>query len=205
MAWSQAELAKRAGVSKDTIVNVENDEYRPKLDTIVKIVRVYEVAGLAFSNGGIAEASNILTLHDHEGFSTFLDDVYHTAIAYATVDKPLQIFLSNVVHQNWTKWMGPEKWAEHVRRMIQSKALIDVRILVKEGDWNFPAKDYSEYKWVTEEQFNDRSFYSYHDRLAFLNFQPDRAEITIMRKPEFAEGYRTLFLSTWNHVAIHPK
>jgi len=204
MAWSQVELAKRAGVSKDTIVNVENDEYRPKLDTVAKIIGVYELAGLAFTNGGITEANNILTLYDHDGFSAFLDDVYHTAMTYGTLERPLQIFLSNVVHKNWIKWMGPQKWTAHAERMFKNRDIMDVRILVQEGDWNFPAKNYSQYKWVTEEQFNDRSFYSYHDRLAFLNFQPERAEITIMRKPEFAEGYRTLFLSTWNHVALDP-
>lgn len=204
MAWSQAELAMRAGVSKDTIVNVENDGYRPKLDTVAKIIEVYELAGLAFANGGVVEASNIITLHDHEGFSSFLDDVYNTAINFGTTETPLPIFLSNVVHENWLKWMGPERWAAHADRMCQSRTLMDVRILVKEGDWNFPARAYSQYKWVREEQFNDRSFYSYHDRLAFLNFQPKHAEITIMRKPEFAEGYRTLFLSTWDHVATVP-
>ena len=204
MAWSQAELAHRAGVSKDTIVNVENEDYRPKLDTVTKIVRVYELAGLRFSDGGVIEASNILTLHDHDGFSAFLDDVYHTAIAFGSQANPLPIFLSNVVHKNWLKWMGPEKWGEHAKRMYENRSVMDVRILVKEGDWNFPAKGYSRYKWVSEEHFNDRSFYSYHDRLAFLNFQPNHAEITIMRKPEFAEGYRSLFLSTWDHVAVDP-
>ncbi|MEL6720789.1 MAG: hypothetical protein AAFP82_18950 [Bacteroidota bacterium] len=92
----------------------------------------------------------------------------------------------------------------HTQRMIASKERMDVKILVKENDWNFPAHAYAQYKWITENQFNDRSFYSYHDKLAFLNFQPDGVNITIMRQVEFAEGYRTLFHNTWEYVAKSP-
>ena len=79
-----------------------------------------------------------------------------------------------------------------------------MRIIVQEGDWNFPAKSYSQYKWFPEASFNDKSFYSYHDKLAFLNFKEDDVEIVIMRQPEFAEGYRTMFRICWDNFATAP-
>jgi len=53
--------------------------------------------------------------------------------------------------------------------------------------------------------FNDKSFYSYHDKLAFLNFKGDDVEITIIQQPAFAEGYRNLFRIAWDHFAMEPE
>jgi hypothetical protein len=57
---------------------------------------------------------------------------------------------------------------------------------------------------MPKELFNDKSFYSYHDRLAFINFKEDDVEITIIRQMAFAEGYRTLFQIAWDNFAITP-
>lgn len=202
--WTQIDLAERTGLSLHTIKNLENNKGKTKQDTINKIITAYQLAGIEFVKGGVVEASTLIFMNGHQGFSDFLDDVYTTAKTYGTFENPTQVFLSNVVHENWIKWMGPEKWKNHTERMTRDKSLMDVRIIVKENDWNFPAAAYSQYKWVKEDQFNDRSFYSYHDKLAFLNFREDDVEITIMRQPEFAEGYRTLFLNTWHYVAQIP-
>lgn len=112
--------------------------------------------------------------------------------------------MSNVVHANWEKWMGPEKWLNHTNRMTKDKVLMDVRIITKEGDNHFPASDYSQYKWFSESVFNDQSFYSYHDRLAFLNFENNTVEILIIKQMDFAKGYRTLFDIAWEHGTIAP-
>jgi hypothetical protein len=101
--------------------------------------------------------------------------------------------------------MGPEKWKKHVERMIKIKDKFDIRIIVKENDEFFPASAYSKYRWFPASLFNDRTFYSYHEKLAFLNFREHDVDITIMRQPEFAAGYRTLFKIAWDHVAREPK
>ena len=85
--------------------------------------------------------------------------------------------------------------------MTKDKNIMDVRIITKEGDYNKPASDYAQYKWMPEEKFNDRSFCSYHDKLAFLNFTENDIEISIMRQSQFADGYRSLFLIAWDHFA----
>ena len=88
--------------------------------------------------------------------------------------------------------------------MAENKDIMDVRIIVRENDWDFPASAYSQYKWVPAKMFNDKSFYSYHDKLAFLNFKGDDVEIMIIRHPDFAEGYRNLFRISWDQVATFP-
>lgn len=39
--WSQAELAKRLGVSRQTINVIENDKYDPSLGLALKVARLF--------------------------------------------------------------------------------------------------------------------------------------------------------------------
>lgn len=205
--WSQQDLAQRTGISATSIGSIENGQTTPRESTINIIRKTLETAGIEFIGyeGVKVQTNYVRTLNGADGFSDFLDDVYQTAILYGTESKPTEVFLSNVVHENWVKHMGPDRWANHTRRMTESKNIMDVRIIVRENDYNFPAKDYSRYKWFPKNMFNDKSFYSYHDRLAFINFQEDDVEITIIQQMAFAEGYRTLFRIAWDHFAIEPK
>ncbi len=204
--WSQQDLAQRTGISATSIGSIENGQTTPRESTVATIRKTLENAGIEFIglDGVKVQSDHIRTLRGEDGFSEFLDDVYNTAIQYGTEKTPVQVFLSNVVHENWVKAMGPERWENHTKRMTEKKNVMDVRIIVKEGDWNFPAKAYSQYKWFPKELFNDKSFYSYHDRLAFLNFKNDDLEVIIIKQPAFAEGYKTLFLIAWEHFAITP-
>ncbi len=204
--WSQTDLAERTGISATSIGSIENGQSTPRANTLQAIQKAFEKAGIEFLglDGVRIESRYVQRLSGEEGFSDFLDDVYETALATGTKENPVEIFLSNVVHKNWVRLMGPEKWEYHARRMTEIKDIMDVRIIVREGDWDFPAESYSRYKWVPVEIFNDKSFYSYHDRLAFLNFKGDDVEIMIIRHADFAEGYRNLFRTAWDHVAIFP-
>ena len=204
LSWQRADIAERAGLAPDTITNIENEIRKPYQKTLEKLITAYELEGIEFIKGGVRRTDTLIRLTGPKGFQTFLDDVYRTAIAYGTKEKPTEVFLSNVVHENWIKAMGKEQWTHHTDRMIQHKDVMDVRIIVKEYDWTFPAIEYASYKWVKADQFNDKSFYSYHNKLAFLNFSPENVEITIMQQEEFAEGYRKLFLNTWEYVAFDP-
>lgn len=203
--WGQPELGQRCSIHKQTISNFESERSTPSKGTLEKIIDVFELAGVEFIKGGARERDHVTTLTGRDGFSAFLDDVYQTATQNGSKKTPCEIYLSNVIHDNWIKWMGAEKWKKHIKRMTDNKDIMDVRIIVKEGDNNFPAESYSQYKWFPAPLFNDKSFYSYHDKLAFLNFEKDDVKITIMRQFEFAEGYRTLFEIAWNQAKTPPK
>lgn len=205
--WSQPDLAKECDIHVQTISGFESGNNTPTKRTLETITLCFEEAGIEFMEGdGLRRRlSEITRLTGAGGFETFLDDVYNTSIQNGKPDSRSEVFLSNVKHGNWIKWMGEEKWAKHVKRMTESKELLDVRIIVEDGDRNFPAKAYSQYKWFPKVLFNDKSFYSYSDKLAFLNFQKEEVEILIMRQKEFAEGYRNLFRLVWDYVAKTPK
>lgn len=207
IGWSQKDLADHADLSQTGVARIENGTNHPNSSTIAKILSAFDKADIEFiGDSGVKKRVNeIKILRGADAMSNFLDDVYKTAVKYGTKDKPTEVFLSNVVHQNWIKWMGPERWKNHTDRMTKDKALMDVRIIIKEGDRNFPAAAYSKYKWINEEYFNDKSFYSYHDRLAFLDFSENNLTISIMKQHNFARGYRDLFLIAWNTIATAPQ
>lgn len=203
LGWNQHDLAEKAGLSQTGIARIENGTNQPNSKTLSKIETAFDQADVEFlgSSGVRKRSGEVRILKGPDAMSNFLDDVYQTAVQYGTKEKPAEVYLSNVVHENWVKWMGPEKWKNHTERMIRDKDVMDVRIIVKHGDKNFPAKDYSLYKWMPEQYFNDKSFYSYHDKLAFLNFKEDDVEVLIMKQADFAKGYRDLFLIAWNSTA----
>ena len=206
LKWDQKDLADRCGLHVQTICMYETEQSTPTKRTLAKITTAFENAGIEFleGNGIRQKTNNILVLKGENAMSDFLDDVYLTAIKYGTKANPTEIYLSNVLHQNWIKWMGSERWKNHTDRMTQDKDIMDVRIIVKEGDYNFPASAYSKYKWIKKDFFNEKSFYSYHDRLAFLDFKENELTVSIMKNQDFAKGYRDLFLIAWNNVAIIP-
>lgn len=201
---TQPELAKKSGVHIQTISHFEKNNGSPSQTTIEKLTNALELSGVEFIKNGVKEIDTLTKLKNSDGFQTLLDDVFHTAHKYGTIKNPCKIYVSNAAHRNWIKWMGEEGWSAHVKRMFQIKDKMDIRIIVKENDTFFPASSYSNYRWFPEKLFNDRAFYSYHDKLAFLNFQQDSVDITIMRQAEFAEGYRKLFEIAWDTVAINP-
>lgn len=205
--WSQGDLSDRTDISATSIGSIENGLTQPRESTLAIIQKAFEDAGVEFLGleGIRFRTSYVQNFSGEKGFSDFLDDVFQTAIIHGTKQKPTKIYLSNVVHENWIKWMGKDRWANHTKRMTEHKDVMDVRIIVKEGDNNFPAAAYSQYKWFPEELFNDRSFYSYHDKLAFINFFEDDVQITVIQQAAFSEGYRTLFDIAWDKVAMSPK
>lgn len=206
LQMSQKDVAEALGWAHQTLSKIEKGDSNPPVSRVRELQSYYENAGVEFTDGDGVRRKQIYVknLWGHEGFSEFLDDVYNTCINNGTVESPVPVYLSNVLHQNWIRWMGAEKWKNHTKRMTENKHLMDVRIIVRENDHNFPAQAYSQYKWFPETLFNDKSFYSYGDKLAFLNFKQDDVQVIILEQRDFAEGFRTLFQIAWDHVAQAP-
>jgi transcriptional regulator with XRE-family HTH domain len=52
LGWSQAELAERAGVAKQTLADFERGARSPYPRTLADIKKVLEAEGIEFMNGG---------------------------------------------------------------------------------------------------------------------------------------------------------
>ncbi len=88
--------------------------------------------------------------------------------------------------------------------MVAIRDNYTLRITAVEGDTLLIASPYAEYRWISSTMFNDRSFYAYGSKLAFLNFGDDYVQIFVLNQLEFAQGFMGIFDIAWQHAAHKP-
>lgn len=201
IGWSQGELADQSGLSQTGIARIENGTNHPNSSTIEKITKAFDAVDVEFiGDSGVKKRTNeVRTLHGTQGFRDFMDDVYEVASTQGG-----EIILHSARPGNWIKWLGQEWYDDHAKRMAIVGDKINVKITVEEGNWNFIAAPFAEYRWFPHDIFRQESFYCYGDRLAFIAFTEDNVTIQIIKKLEFAAGFRVLFNVAWDRAAIIP-
>lgn len=201
IGWSQGDLAEHAGLSQTGIARIENGTNQPNSSTIAKITGAFDKADVEFigETGVKKRTGEVRTLRGSEGFREFMDDVYKVASEVGG-----EIVLHSANPQNWVKWMGEEAYKNHAKRMADLHERIQVKITVEEGNTNFIASSFAEYRWFTKDLFKEQSFYAYGSKLAFISFTDNDVQIQILDKKEFSEGFRLLFDIAWDNVAKNP-
>ena len=104
--------------------------------------------------------------------------------------------VSNVDEALFTKVMGKEADNAYLEKMREIKGNYSFKILIKEGDQNFDASDYAEYRWVPKENFHSVPFYVFGNNLAFLIFGDD-VIVHMIQNAEIADAQRTQFKLVW--------
>ena len=125
-----------------------------------------------------------------------MDLVYETAR-----DKGGDFCVSNVDETIFTERMGQEADDDYSRRMEIIKGNFNFRILIKEGDSNFIASEYAEYRWVPKDQFHSVPFYVFDDNLAFIIFD-ENTTVHVINNPEIANAQRTQFNNIWQNAEV---
>jgi transcriptional regulator with XRE-family HTH domain len=201
--WSQSDLADRAGLSQTGIARIENGTNQPNSQTLSKIVAAFEKADIEFMglSGLRKKTGEIKTFRGLEGLKTFMDDVYEIAR-----DQGGEFFFHNIRPENWIKWLGQEWWTSHVNRMTKVKDNCTIKITVPEDNFSFISKEYGTYKWFPKDLIinENKSIYIYGHKIAFLNFEPDNVEITVLNNREFSEGVRILLMIAWSNACHDP-
>ncbi len=198
--WSQQDLAQRTGISATSIGAIENGQTTPRASTLDIIRSTLERNGIEFLGlQGVREReNNIVTYEGKNGIQSFFDDVYET-----TKQNSSEICLFNGVPSKLIHWLGNEFYEMHRARMAALKNF-KFRIIIEEGDEQFIASGFAEYRWFPKDRFNERTLYCYGDKLAFLNFTKDNVRILVMQQEEIADSFRELFNIAWENVAIIP-
>ena len=195
--WSQQDLAQRTGISATSIGAIENGQTTPRESTLSTIRKTLENGGIEFIGleGIRKKSADIQILKGIEGFHTFSFDVYETIKTDGR--EVLQAYVDDT---KFADWLGEEAYP-HVQRMetLKNKRF---KILQKEGDAYFPAKNYAEYRWIPAKQFLAVPFIVYGEKLAVVLFEPEPT-IIVNTFPLVAEAYRLQFESLWD-VAITP-
>lgn len=199
--WSQQDLAQRTGISATSIGSIENGQTTPRASTIDIIKTTFERNGIEFLGlQGVRERdSTLITYEGTQGLQSFFNDVYET-----TKETGSEICLFNGVPRKLIEWLGEDFYKMHADRMDKISKSFSFKIIVEEGDQQFIARGFAEYRWFPKERFNERTLYCYGDKLAFLSFTKDNVRVLVMDQADIATSFRELFNIAWENVAIVP-
>jgi len=202
MDWTRSELAKVAGLSAETIKNIEHGVYMPQDTTINAIVSAFSKNDVEFTgNDGVRRNSETVVIYSGKiGFKEFMDDVYEEAKTLSITNrKNKPIFVSNVDDELFVKNL--EDYAQkHVARMNKLK---NVKVKVLTGRKNYyRVKDtnYIEYRWIGQTGNNIVPFYVYGDKFAVVVFKNNsNVKIVVIKSEIVANAYREQFKVLWNN------
>lgn len=201
--WSQPDLATRADVHVQTISNFEKEQSSPSKTTLEKLCGILEDEGIIFlgEDGVRMRQLPVRQYQGTDGFRAFMDDLYTTMNKHGG-----EMCLLNSHPDLWIKWLGGRDWYENVHqpRMEAISDRIHLRITTFEGNTNFLAKHFAEYRVVPETMWNDNGFYCFADRIALMNFTDKNVEIFVIKNRKFAETFRFLFNLYWDKHATGP-
>ena len=160
------------------------------------IVRVFDEHGVEFTdNSGVrVKQQGVETLIGSDGLCRFFDGVYGYSAKHGGTVRQLGI------DENLFLAMGDyaRVHRERMTKLVRERSDLKVLAIVCEGDRNFVAADYNEYRWISKEIFAPVPFYIYGDRLAIMNFQTVPGPTIILHKfPAITDAYRKQFDAMW--------
>ena len=112
-------------------------------------------------------------------------------------------------------WAMGSEFSEHHRKrmadLVNERKDVKVLAILCEGDTNFVASDYSQYRWIQKDVFAPVPFYIYGECLAIMDFHTIPAPTIILHKfPAITDAYRRQFHAFWKasrepDAATYPK
>lgn len=197
--WEAVTLAKRAKLSTTSILQTERGEFRPRPQTIEKITRAFNEAGIEFiENEGVRRMPHeIQTFQGPERFVQFYDFIYSYLRQHGG-----DVCISGSDARLYTKYRAnPEIHRRRMAELAKRRKDLNVRILCKEGDYNFVATSYAHYRWQPEAYFSPTTFYTFGNYLALISFFHDPApHVLLIESAPYADAYRRAFNFAWENA-----
>jgi transcriptional regulator with XRE-family HTH domain len=189
--WSQADLARRTGISATSIGSIENGQSTPRANTLHTIQVTFENAGIEFigREGVRQKTGDIRVFSGQQGLIDFYEDVYASIKDFSG-----EILVSNVDERLFIKALG-EFANTHIERVSRLQN-VTYKILIREGDDYTPGSGYAEYRHMPQELFASVPFYLYNDKLAIMQFDGETTVI-VMHYPAIASAYKSQFADIW--------
>lgn len=198
-------LCKQAGIAKKTLNDTLNDKTSYRETTINKIRDIIETHGVEFlPNEGIRRkpvAVDILT--GSEGLREFFDGVHEYASKHGGT-----IVQFGVDETTFVKTITPEFSQDYLKRMTdvsRKRGDLEVLAIICEGDTNFVASDYNEYRWISKDVFQAVPFYIYGETLAIMDFDTAPGPtIMLLKSRAITNAYRKQFQAFWKMAYVPP-
>ncbi len=194
---SQGHVAEYLGIAANTLSKIESGQSDASASRVNDIQRFYEREGIEFTeNEGVKKNTNVIVKYEgQQGIREFFDDVYNEAC------NGCQINLFNGAPDLLIKWLGEDFYKMHSERMDEHRDKVNFNIVVKEGERNFIAGGFAEYRTFPKEMVNDKTIYIYADKVGFFTFEEENVSIRVFDSAELASSMNVLFEIAWDKMA----
>ena len=203
--WSAEDLAKKIGLSRVTVQNIEHgNNKRPLLETIEKIVTVFNDAGIEFTDGdGVRRRTTDVKVYEGvDGFARFHDLVYSHLIANGG-----QACVCGSSAAQFSKYRSNgDTHRQRMTDLAKQRPDFKMRILAEEGDTNLPNTGYATYRWMPRKNFPPVAFYAFGDYKAEITFTSENPPlIVLIQSASIADSYIKSFDFMWQNAQEIPE
>jgi DNA-binding XRE family transcriptional regulator len=199
LGWDATDLADKANMTRESIYRIESDTVQPQERTIAKIIRVFDLHGVEFTDdeGVRVRKNQVRVFSGKEGYKQFLDHIYETVKDGNSVIR--QFNLSDKNNLSY----ADDYACIHVERMGKIRDL-DAKVLTIEGDYNFPAL-YCKYRWLDKSSKILIPYYVYGNFVSqSILKSANNIEIVSIYSKLLAERYKEQFDLFWDTAKIPP-
>lgn len=197
LEWTVEDLARNAGLNRDTVFNIEKGLVQPQEKTFAKLVNVFDRHGVEFlDEEGVRIRKHQVRVYSGKiGYRQFLDHIYDTL--KDTGGKIRQFNASDGVYLAY----GDDYVETHLKRM-QKISDLDARVLNIEGDDDFSAP-YCVYRWLEKSNKILAPYYVYGDFLAMPMYNSDNnVDVISIHSKLLTERYVDQFALFWDKAII---
>ena len=197
--WSQADLARAAGMAASSVKNIESETSTARRDSLGLIHNAFDCNGVEFlPSSGVRFKNQIVAVHDGKRATTeLLDSIY----AHVQTSPDREVCIIGLDETFSVETDGAQMLANHIERL--TKAGVKERILICEGDTRFLNAPES-YRWLPPQYFTRNApIYVYGDRIAIHSGSLKRRTV-ILEQKALAQHMRMLFSLLWDHASLPP-
>lgn len=202
---TQEMLTAEAKLGRNTLTQIIRGNGAYREDTIHRIRNVLETRGVEFLPGeGVRRkpvAVDILT--GREGLQQFFDGVHDYASKHGGT-----IMMFGIDETTFIETITPEFSKDYLKRMTEvsrTRGDLEVLAIICEGDTNFCASEYNEYRWISKDVFQAVPFYIYGETLAIMDFETAPGPtIMLLKSRAITNAYRKQFQAFWKMATPPP-
>ena len=188
--WKTSDLAEMSGVALNAINKIERSKVLGRRDTMEKLQKVFEGAGLEFlPDSGVRMKNRIvITYAGEDCFKNLMVDVYETLQSTGG-----EFLVAHLEEGLAKQSLNEDFMSEQIHK--RKEANISCRMLVRSDDPNL-VPPYDTYRAIPDEFFSPYPFCMYGSKLALVSWKPS-PQVIIIDDERFAESARKLFEIAW--------
>ncbi len=195
--WDAKDLATKARVSERSILNHERGDNRPKPETMERVVRAFDEAGIEFIEGeGVRRRSSDVEIFEgHDRFHDFTEFVHNFLQQHGG-----DVCIKAVDERLFLKYRRePEVYRLRMKELVDS-GKVTVRIMAEESKFR---SLFAEYRKLPRTRTDPISFYAFGNCLALISFAHNPTpHVVLLKSTPFAEAYRQDFNDQWRRAEV---